>query len=190
MKRLAFACLFFAATSVLAQNSSQPSLTPPPASDHSLTSQQKALIEASAQDFAKKFSVEQSPCPVRFTDVSLKTKGHMMLVHPENSPDGDLAFQYENQSGKTIQSIAVRVALKVKQNVYALDTTDLTIDMALTGKGLEETLPLNIRGQVYAVNHVTLERVSYTDGTTWAASAGNTCRYEKQRGAEEIGKLQ
>jgi hypothetical protein len=142
------------------------------------------------EQFTLAASADQSNCPVRFTDIALKTKGRMMLVRSGDAPDGNLALQYQNHSGKTIQSIAINVDLKLKQDMYALDTTSYRLDMVLTGKGLEETLPLNVRGYVYGVNHVTLERVSYTDGTIWSASTQNVCRFENPASSEKIVKLQ
>lgn len=163
-------CAFFAATAAFTQGNAQPNSRP---------GMQPSRISSPQQD-----------CPVRFTKVSLRNQAHIMLIRPNGAPGGDLAFQYQNQSGKTIQSMIVRVSLKVKRNVYALDTTDIQLEMMLTGKGLEETLPLDAREYVYAVHGLTLERVSYADGSIWTASAQNTCRYEGAAGAEEIGKLQ
>jgi hypothetical protein len=175
MKHVTLACAFLIATSCFAQNNAPQSPKP----DLPLRILPGVTLSAG-----------QEGCPVKFTNIDLKTKGSIMLVHSDNASDGDLAFQYQNQSGKTIQSIAVNVGLKIKENVYALDTTDFNLSMVLTGKGVEETLPLNIHGYVYGVRHVTLERVSYTDGSNWMASAQNSCKYEKIGTSEKIIELQ
>jgi hypothetical protein len=178
MKSVTLVCLFLAVASSFAQNE--------------LPKKSMPGLPATAQieQFATDAPQDQNGCPVRFTDISLKSKGRLMLVQSGDSSDGDLSFQYQNRSGKTIQSIAVSVELKFKQNVYALDTTDYRLDMTLTGKGLEETLPININGHVYGVRHVTLERVSYADGSNWTASAQNVCRFESPGTPEKIVTLQ
>jgi hypothetical protein len=129
----------------------------------------------------------QAGCPVAFTDVALETKAHLMPVRQDATPDGNLRFQYKNQSGKEIQSISVRAELKVKKSVYDLDATTITLQMTLTGKSAE-TMPLALRA--YGLSRITLEQVSFTDGTIWNASTKNTCSYERMNGSEQIGKLQ
>jgi hypothetical protein len=133
-------------------------------------------------------STSQAGCPVAFTDVSLETKAHFMPVRQDTAPDGNLRFQYKNQSGKEIQSISVRAELKVKKSVYDLDATTITLNMTLTGKSAEETMPLTLRA--YGLSRITLEQVSFTDGTIWNADIKNTCSYERMNGSEQIGKLQ
>jgi len=133
-------------------------------------------------------STSQAGCPVAFTDVSLETKAHFMPVRQDFAPDGNLRFQYKNQSGKEIQSISVRAELKVKKSVYDLDATTITLNMTLTGKSAEETMPLALRA--YGLSRITLEQVSFTDGTIWNANTKNACSYEHMNGSEQIGKLQ
>jgi hypothetical protein len=169
MKLTILACTFLLAASAFAQDK--------PQQNSASKAPQSALALLSQQG-----------CPVRFTDVSLLGSGHIMLTRQDASSSGDLSFQYQNESGKTIQSLAVRVTLKLKHDVYALDATDFTLDMTLTGQGLQETLPLNVSGYVYGLNHVTLERVSYSDGTAWSAADENSCRYEKSGTTQEIAK--
>jgi hypothetical protein len=133
-------------------------------------------------------ATSQAGCPVAFTDVALDTKAHFMPVRQDTAPAGSLKFQYKNQSGKEIQSISVRVELKVKKSVYDLDATTVTLNMTLTGKGADETLPLTLR--TYGLSRVTLEQVSFTDGTIWNASEKNTCSYNRMNSSELIEKPQ
>jgi len=130
----------------------------------------------------------QAGCPVAFTNVSLETHARLMLVKQGTAQDGSLAFEYKNQSGKPIQSISIRVELKVKKSVYDLDATPITLSMTLTGKDSGETLPLNM--VAYGLGRVELEQVIYSDDTVWTAGRANTCSYEKTGTSEGIGKAQ
>lgn len=171
MKLLTLASLLITATSAFAQSNAK-------------------AVTAVDLEHLQKMST-QAGCPVVFTDVALHRKAHMMLVKQGTSSGDDLAFQYENKSGKEIQSISVSAELNVKKSVYDLDATTLTLNMTLTGHEAAETLPLSVLA--YGLNRVTLEQVAYTDGTVWdagAKEAKTTCSYQNQHGSEQIGKLQ
>jgi hypothetical protein len=182
MKLATLACPLLAATFAMAQTHPQPA--PSPAS-----SDQMAKGMAAAQDFAKRIPPGQPECPVVFTKISFQRAAYylpVMQYHPGSS-SGDLDFQYKNQSSKTILSISVSVELTAKRSLYDLDAIPVTIDMVLTGT--RTAAPLPPLGYVYSVNHATLERVQYADGTVWSAGNQNVCRYNAQGGAEQIGKL-
>jgi hypothetical protein len=127
----------------------------------------------------------QIGCPVVFTDVALKTQARYMPVKQDAGPDNSLAFKYKNQSGKQIQSIEIRVELKVKRSIYDLDTTTITRDMTLTGN-TADTLPLNVI--VYSLGPVTLQQVNYVGGKVWTPKATDTCSYRRTESAEQIAK--
>jgi hypothetical protein len=127
----------------------------------------------------------QAGCPVAFTEVSLTNPGHLMLVQQGTNHNNSLEFQYKNQSGKLIESIEIRVELKVKRSVYDLDATTITRDMTLTHDA-EETLPLNLL--VYSVGRVTLEQVNYIGGKVWIPKDRSVCNYEQLRGSEQIAR--
>jgi len=133
-------------------------------------------------------SASQAGCPVAFSDVALESKARFMPVRQDAAPDGSLRFQYKNMSGKDIQSISVQVDLKIKKSIYDLDTSTITLHMALTGKGAAEILPLTLRA--YGLSRVTLEQVSFTDGTIWNADLRKPCSYQQSGSSEQIGQLQ
>jgi hypothetical protein len=132
-------------------------------------------------------NTSQAGCPVAFRDVSLESKAHLMPVQLGQPQDGSLSFQYKNQSGKTIQTIAVQVQLRVKKSVYDLDATTISLDMMLTGNNAAENLPLAVRA--YGLESVTLKQVTYTDGSTWTAGTKDRCAYQGNGGSLEIGQL-
>jgi len=129
----------------------------------------------------------QIGCPVAFTEVALQHNARYMPVKQNTAWDSSLAFRYKNQSGKLIESIEIRVELKVKKSVYDLDATTITRDVTLTGD-TSDTLPLNVIA--YSVGRVTLAQVNYTGGKVWTPKARNTCNYESPNTSEQIGKLQ
>lgn len=130
--------------------------------------------------------ISQVACPVVFTDVSLQNDGRFMPVQQGAAQDGSLAFQYKNLSGKLIQSIEIRVELRVKRSVYDLDATTISRDMTLTADA-KETLPLHLIA--YSLERVTLEQVNYVGGKIWRPKATNTCNYENPATSERIGTL-
>ncbi|WP_158748233.1 hypothetical protein [Acidobacterium sp. S8] len=141
----------------------------------------------SPADFRQNPPISQVGCPVSFTTVALETKARLMPVQVGQPQDGSLSFEYRNQSGKKIQSIAVRVELLMKKSVYDLDATPIALNMMLAGNGAVETLPLAIRA--YGLTRVNLQQVTYSDGTIWTAGDKLHCGYAPQ-GTENIGKLQ
>jgi hypothetical protein len=128
----------------------------------------------------------QIGCPIAFTDVVLKRDARYMPVKQDTAPDNSLAFKYKNSSGKVIDSISIRVELRVKRSIYDLDTTTITRYMTLTGTS-GEVLPLNLL--TYALGSVTLEQVTYLGGEVWTPDANKNCRYIGPTSAEEIGTL-
>ena len=141
-----------------------------------------------AIDFSQTPPISQAGCPVAFTNVSLETRARLMPVQLGQPQDGSLFFEYKNQSGRKIQSIAVHVELRFKKSVYDLDATPITLDMMLTGTNTSEKLPLAVRA--YGLTRVTLQQVTYADGTIWTQSQKPNCAYTPQSSAENIGKLQ
>jgi hypothetical protein len=129
----------------------------------------------------------QIGCPVTFTDVALKRDAHYMPIKQGEATDNSLDFRYKNQSGKQIESISVRVELKVKRNIYDLDAITITRYMTLTGNS-GEVLPLKSL-LTYGLGSVTLEQVSYVGGDVWTPSTNKNCRYKNPNSSEEIGTL-
>ena len=129
----------------------------------------------------------QIGCPVAFTDVSLKRDARYMPVKQDAASGNSLTFNYKNKSGKEIDSISIRVELKVKRSIYDLDSTTMTRDMTLTGKS-GDVLPLR-NMLMYGVNSVTLEQVTYIGGDLWTPGTNKNCRYIGPTSSEQIGSL-
>lgn len=153
----------------------------------SIATAQSAVLVNPADDFrVLSESNSQNGCPVAFTDVALKRDARYMPVKQDTAADSSLSFTYKNQSGKLIQSITVRVELKVKPSVYDLDATTMTRDMTLTGNS-EAALPLDLAA--YGLGIVTLEKVTYADGKVWTPAVKQQCRYTGPASADRIGSF-
>jgi hypothetical protein len=179
MKLTTFAGLFIAAASAFAQINSQPQTLVSPASGQS--------TDQSAQKDASGRENSQAGCPVVFTEVALSRNAHYLPVKQAVSSGGNLDFQYKNESGKQIQSISIEVEIKAKRSLYDLDAMQVIADMVITDNSTEEPLPP--LGYVYGIDHLTLERVRYADGTVWDAPKQSACHFGPSGGAEQIGKL-
>lgn len=169
MKLVTLALLGLSAIAAAAQNNTAPPLIIP--NNGQVTSLTKLL---------------QTGCPVVFTNVALHRDARYMPVKQGDPPDNSLAFEYKNESGKLIESIWVRVELKVKRSIYDLDATTITRDMTLTANS-EEVLPLDLI--TYGLGTVTLEQVTYSGGKVWTPGAKKNCRYVSENTSEQIGIL-
>ncbi|HVW76020.1 MAG TPA: hypothetical protein VHB45_00300 [Alloacidobacterium sp.] len=138
-------------------------------------------------DLDRALPVSQAGCPVAFTNVSLENPARLMPVNQYDvANNSSLSFQYRNQSRKQILSIDVQIELRVKRSIYDLDTTSILMNQTLTGR---ETGKLPLTTHAYSLGRVTLQKVSYVDGTIWTANEQSPCRYEASGGAQEIGEL-
>lgn len=186
MKLTSLACLLLAATTAFAQNN-QPlprdfKIVPP--NGETFQYLPPGYIPPGALQ-----PLEQTGCPIVFTDVALQPTGRSMLIKQDSdSPRGSLAFEYQNTSGKLIRSISVRVELKIKKSIYDLDSQTVVFNMTLIGNSAKETLPLSVIA--YGLDRVTLQQIIYADGKAWMAPAKNTCSYQQPQGSLRVGTLQ
>lgn len=185
MKLVTLALLAFFV--VLEQTGAQSTALAPQTPGIPQRSGQTEQMEISARNLVDRLQNGQSGCPVVFTNVALKRNTHYLPVTQPISSGGNLDFQYKNITGKQIQSISIQVEVRAKKSLYDLDAAAITADMVLTGNSTEVALPP--LGFVYGIDHLTLERVRYTDGTVWDTPQKSACHYGLPGGAEQIGKL-
>ena len=134
----------------------------------------------------------QMGCPVVLTSASIKTKARYMPVDttgPDaNSPSLDL--QFRNMSGKGILWVTIMAQLKFKRSNYDLDSTTFDLYQTLPGTSVtdqksEQARVVPLRVPAFGVGSVTLQRVTYKDGTVWTADGSNTCKVSPT-GAERV----
>ena len=137
----------------------------------------------------------QFACPLVMTSATVAGSAGYLPVGQRRPDDGRLTLQFRNQSGKAIRSASVTATVKVKTNIYALDAHPIVL--RLTSGGTDEADPalsqlmqidLPHHYYLFGVAQVSLDGVTYADGTTWTAPQQNKyCRTQGQ-GSEKIAK--
>jgi hypothetical protein len=157
--------------------------------------QQQALKKAQEQAEELGLVVSQAGCPLYMESASVAPEGGYLPVTARNAQDGVLDLRFRNQSGKAIASVAVTARVNVKTNIYALDAH--TVELRLTFGGTQNLdrdqpqgaqIGLPPHAYLFGVARVTLDQVTYADGSVWNAPASNnTCRTNGP-GIEQIAK--
>jgi hypothetical protein len=121
----------------------------------------------------------QDGCPVQIVNASLDRPAEMVLTaetHRDSGPT--LHLNYENWSGKDIDSVVLTGWLKVKESPYQLDAVvrpfSLTLSRkALLGKDVQAAAAMKVAAAAIGLDRVELSQVFYSDGTTWKAEQRN-----------------
>jgi hypothetical protein len=147
--------------------------------------QQTALAQAKARAQAQAIfdRTNQVGCPLYLKSASVAPAAGLLPVGARNNGDGALHLHFRNQSGKAIRSASITAHLKVKTNVYALDARPLEVQLNFSGttdldKKTDQRTRIALPGHLYlfGVATVTLDQVTYADGTVWIADrGGNSC---------------
>ncbi len=151
--------------------------------------QLQALVqEPGAVDLENKIS-SQAGCPVQIVDASFDRPAELMLTarsRAESAPT--LRLDYQNFSGKDIESVVLTGWIKVKDSPYQLDSVSHSVELelsrkALLGKDVQATQALKLAANAIGFDRIELSQVTYADGTSWKpqrkcvyANAGSTER--------------
>lgn len=137
----------------------------------------------------------QSGCPLYLSAASVAGPAGYLPVDERRPDDGRLTLHFRNQSGKAIRSASLTATVKVKTNIYDLDAHPIVLQLSFSGTGdvdrdlnqlTQITLPRHY--YVFGLATVTLDRVTYADGTGWSAPPQNNyCRVNSQA-SEKIAK--
>lgn len=154
-----------------------------------LTAQQKSDLEAAQAKARAQAQVifdrmNQVGCPLYLKSASVAPAARVLPVGVRNGGDGALNLHFRNQSGKAIRSATITAHLKVKTDVYALDARPLEVQLNFSGtsdldKEADQLTRIALPGHVYlfGVATVTLDQVTYANGSFWVADRGaNTCK--------------
>ncbi|HEX4008152.1 MAG TPA: hypothetical protein VHX60_18405 [Acidobacteriaceae bacterium] len=188
MKLFVSALLLAAATVAGAQNqgvirtvqvSPSGSLSP---QDQAALAKTQAQAQAQMQAMADRMS--QAGCPLLLESASVASPGNYLPITARDRQDAMLDLHFRNQSGKAIASVSVTARVNVKTNVYALDAHSLQLRMNFGGtRNVDRDEPQQIEtglphhAYLFGVAQVTLDQVTYADGSVWSAPAGsNVCR--------------
>jgi hypothetical protein len=143
-----------------------------------------AVAAAANMDHLQKMldRVNRASCPVVLTSAWLAP--HLMLVDtPRDSAANGLDLEFRNTSGKEIRLMQFSAKILVKKSKYDLDYLP-PIRVYLTAEGtrtVDETfaqlrhlsLPEDIHPTL--VQGITLEEVTFEDGSAWAPAGNQYC---------------
>jgi len=124
----------------------------------------------------------QDGCPVQILNASFDRPAQLVLTSQTSRDSGPtLHVDYENWSGKDIDSVVLTGWLKVKESPYQLDAIVRPFDLklsrkALLGKDVQAAEALKVASNAIGLDRVELSQVFYADGTTWKAEQRN-CVY-------------
>jgi len=119
---------------------------------------------------------------VQIVNASFDRPAELVLTAQTRRDRGPtLHLNYENFSGKDIDSVVLTGWLKVKDSPYQLDATIHPFELklsrkALLGKDVQATQALQVAANAIGLDRIELSQVFYTDGTTWKAEQRN-CVY-------------
>jgi hypothetical protein len=126
---------------------------------------------------------EQIGCPLYLESAFASSAAGLLPVDARVHGGGTLSLHFRNQSGKAIRSAAITAHLRVKTNIYDLDAHSLDVRLTISGttgvdRALSQVESIALPQHIYpfGVAQVTLDQVSFEDGSVWMASAtSNTC---------------
>jgi hypothetical protein len=126
----------------------------------------------------------QANCPVMLTSAGLTP--HLMLLNATgDASENSLDLEFRNTSGKEIRSMEFSARILVKRTVYDLDYLP-AIHLYLTAYGTRSldatfaqlrhlSLPADIHPSL--VENVTLEQVTFADGSLWTSRGDRYCGF-------------
>jgi len=132
--------------------------------------------------------VNQAICPVVLTSAGLTP--YLMLLNTSRDASGNsLDLEFRNASGKEIRSMEFSARILVKRSIYDLDYLP-AIRLSLTASGTRSvdatfaqlrrlSLPEDIHPTL--VEGITLEQVTFADGTTWTSRGNQSCSFSPSR---------
>lgn len=137
----------------------------------------------------------QSGCPLYLSAASVAGPAGYLPVDQRRPDDGRLTLHFRNQSGKAIRSGSVTATVKVKTNIYDLDAHPIVLQLRFAGvddvdRALDQMTRIALPPHYYlfGLAQVSLDRVTFEDGSVWnAPPQNNYCKVNPQ-GTEKIAK--
>ena len=144
----------------------------------------------------------QFACPLFMTSASVAGSAGYLPVGQRRPDDGTLTLHFRNQSGKAIRSASVTATVNVKTNIYDLDAHPIVLQLSVPGtedvdRDLNQLTQIDLPRHYYdlprhyylfGVAQVSLDGVTYADGTNWTApKQNNYCRVNAQA-SEKIAR--
>lgn len=138
----------------------------------------------------------QSSCPVVLTSARLNwPASYLPVTSAEKVTEPNLALGFQNSSGKAIRSATITARFLGKHNMYQLDAN--AFDLRLTfsgvdaaGKAEEQLREIRVPAKIYAygVTRVSLDQVTFADGSFWTSWGHQACSLDVKGSAERVAK--
>jgi hypothetical protein len=120
----------------------------------------------------------------------------MPVTSAEKITEPNLALGFQNPSGKAILSATITARFLGKQRVYQLDANAFDLRLTFSGvdaadKAAEQLREIRLPEKMFAygVTRVSLEQVTFADGTFWMAGMGHSnCSLSVKGNAERVAK--
>jgi len=185
------ALLFLAVCTCVAQTTTafpsrqnQASQTPGIVDDQAVALAASAVAVSAAEKNAQSMMehISQENCPVVLTSAWLSPR-LQLLTSGDASGGNGIDLQFRNASGKEIRSIELSATILVKKSIYDLGYLP-PVHLYLTAYGTRtidsafaQLRHLSLPGGIHAalVEGVTLEQVSYEDGSVWTPANSDHC---------------
>lgn len=133
-------------------------------------------------------------CPVVLTSAHLNwPASYLPVTAAEKVTEPNLALQFQNSSGKAIRSVGITARFLGKQNIYQLDGSAFDLHLTFSGtdaadKAVEQLREIRLPAKMhaYGVTRISLEQVTFADGTLWMAMGRSNCSLNVGGGTERI----
>jgi hypothetical protein len=136
----------------------------------------------------------QAACPVVLTSAHLNwPASYLPVTSAERVTEPNLALGFQNSSGKAIRSATITARFLGKQNIYQLDANAFDLQLTFSGvdaadKAAEQLREIRLPEKMYAygVTRVTLDQVTFADGSFWVAAGRSNCSLNVKGNAERV----
>jgi hypothetical protein len=190
--RLFVSGLLLAAASAAFGQNQPPGMQPDPSAG---TARMEGMVSPDLQ--AVPLPESQAGCPVVLTSARLNwPASYLPVTSAEKVMAPNLALGFHNSSGKPIRSTTITARFLGKQSLYQLDANAFDLRLTFSGvdaadKAAEQLREIRLPEKMYAygVTRVSLEQVTFADGTFWMAGMGHSnCSLNVKGNAERVAK--
>jgi hypothetical protein len=130
--------------------------------------------------------IDMRGCEVKVAQASFDRPARLLQVGSGAWTTPSLSVQLEEESAKAIVAVDLVALLKVKENIYQLDST--TRAFPLHVRSMEGAQRLQVAESAVGFDSVLIEQVTYRDGTTWRPAHRHACGYSSSRSIEQVAK--
>jgi hypothetical protein len=136
----------------------------------------------------------QAGCPVVMTSAHLNwPASYLPVTAAEKVTQPNLALNFRNSSGKSIRSVTITARFLGKQSVYQLGASGFDLHLTFSGvdaadKAAEQLREIRLpeKMHAYGVTRISLEQVTFGDGTFWMPMGRSNCSLNVGGSSERI----